>query len=1206
LVQSIELTPAGAVVLRADSIWLAATPRSASGAVMDVAVTWASEDTVVARVRPGGLVLAVAPGATRIIATAGRASASAPIEVLPRPPDRVVILPEPLTLVARDSAQLTARLEDDLGHPLESAEAVAWSSSDTSVVVVTEHGLAHAIAPGLAQIRASTAGLTGTLGVLVGARPVARVVVVPDSVDLAWGDSIQLVALVENDLGEPLDLPVTWSSSDTDVVTVDDDGWVRAVREGNARITAQVGAVAGRAGVVVLEPHIVSVQVFLAPSISITDSVLLMVDDSMRLGAWLVDARGNAGTAEPGGVTWSSSVPSVARVDELSGTVAGLAAGEAVISATKNGLTGSVRVRVAQECVASRLLGITEHVGGYVDWLASGTGELAPGPCTVNGFHQQGWTFQLPQDTVITITMRSAGLDSYLIVTDRDLAPVARDDDSGGGSAAALTLRMTAGRYVAWATSYAPGESGTYGISLVPATKPSASARPIAFGESHLGILAPGSVFTPPTFDIWRLELDTAAALEIHARGLESTPPPPLLLADGLLKHVIATGDRESTFTREDWSAIVRRELPAGAYMIIVGPSTTGNHQAYRLSVEEQQPVAARHVTLGDSVVATLTQGSDFIFPTDIWRLELEEPERVQIDVATTAFPLGRLLLTTDELESVASDDYLGQDPSSGQIRRDLEVGSYLVWVHTRISNRTGDYRLAVQPIDPCLPAEPLMTGAAVVGALSEEPCSVGPVRYAFHALTVPARSRVRVMASSPAFGPHLNLVGPDVDVLVDAPAGGTAVIDRMLDAGEYTVWIASVGDTGSYTLRAEGEELGASLGIAPGEFVSGTLARMTCAAGGPSGPIGAVDCAGARWRLDLAEAEWLEFDLGGAAAQLTIIDEPVRTLRVLDTSVFSEGAWLTVPGRAHLQRGSYLIQVAGEAIGAAYSLALTRVLDRVPCAPSRSIDVDEKGSGELVPTRCSTPGYQHEGWRLVLEQIDSLAIAAWPRHDSMVGPGVGTGGVRPVLAIARGTELVAGGEPLAGLLRPGDAAVWTELTAGEYQLWIWNATPGSSGAYQVSVHPGAGCTPGSIGLGQTVHAPLQSGPCTWDRWYFAPWVLELHQPTRVQIDLASDEFDPFLSISAGASPNDDFVRDDDGGPGWNARLVTDLAAGSYLIWVTSFRPGELGSYELTVAEDAAALVAADGVPDAVRRTDGKSGSGPTGLPPLRNTGGRP
>jgi hypothetical protein len=218
----------------------------------------------------------------------------------------------------------------------------------------------------------------------------------------------------------------------------------------------------------------------------------------------------------------------------------------------------------------------------------------------------------------------------------------------------------------------------------------------------------------------------------------------------------------------------------------------------------------------------------------------------------------------------------------------------------------------------------------------------------------------------------------------------------------------------------------------------------------------------------------------------------------------------------------------------------------------------------------------------------------------------VGTGGVRPVLAIARGTELVAGGEPLAGLLRPGDAAVWTELTAGEYQLWIWNATPGSSGAYQVSVHPGAGCTPGSIGLGQTVHAPLQSGPCTWDRWYFAPWVLELHQPTRVQIDLASDEFDPFLSISAGASPNDDFVRDDDGGPGWNARLVTDLAAGSYLIWVTSFRPGELGSYELTVAEDAAALVAADGVPDAVRRTDGKSGSGPTGLPPLRNTGGRP
>ena len=110
----------------------------------------------------------------------------------------------------------------------------------------------------------------------------------------------------------------------------------------------------------------------------------------------------------------------------------------------------------------------------------------------------------------------------------------------------------------------------------------------------------------------------------------------------------------------------------------------------------------------------------------------------------------------------------------------------------------------------------------------------------------------------------------------------------------------------------------------------------------------------------------------------------------------------------------------------------------------------------------------------------------------------------------------------------------------------------------------GLTCLVGSISMNQTVDGTLASGNCTLTSGEFVDaWSFSLGTSTAVQINLTSSEFDPFLIVT------DDIVvtldSDDDGGEGVNSQINITLEAGDYLIWATSFSPGESGSYQLSL-----------------------------------------
>ncbi len=152
-----------ALVIAPDTIVLngAGDTLRVAGAVIDeggspipgLAVTWSSGDETVASVSAAGLVTAVGAGTTTLEASSGALRASAPVTVT-QTPASVTVTPDTLRLQAvGDTATIAAVVRDATGSEIVGA-SVRWSSSDTTLVVVSGEGLVTAVALGTATVTA--------------------------------------------------------------------------------------------------------------------------------------------------------------------------------------------------------------------------------------------------------------------------------------------------------------------------------------------------------------------------------------------------------------------------------------------------------------------------------------------------------------------------------------------------------------------------------------------------------------------------------------------------------------------------------------------------------------------------------------------------------------------------------------------------------------------------------------------------------------------------------------------------------------------------------------------------------------------------------------------------------------------------------------------------------------------------------------------
>ena len=250
----------------------------------------------------------------------------------------VVVRPAADTLLAGDTLRLAAEAFDANGHPVAGAE-FAWSSSDSAVAAVDTAGLATAAGPGRAAVTATSGDASGQAELLVIAPAPAAIRVTPDSVALAaLGDTIRLAAEVLDQRGRAMeDEPVSWSSGDEAVATVDPGGLVTAVGTGSAEVAASSRDVSAATAVTVMQ---IARSVVVRPAAD-----TLLAGDTLRLAAEAFDANGRPVAGAE--FAWSSSDSAVATVDGA-GLVTAHSRGAAVIAAVSGRATGRMELLIRE------------------------------------------------------------------------------------------------------------------------------------------------------------------------------------------------------------------------------------------------------------------------------------------------------------------------------------------------------------------------------------------------------------------------------------------------------------------------------------------------------------------------------------------------------------------------------------------------------------------------------------------------------------------------------------------------------------------------------------------------------------------------------------------------------------------------------------------------------------------------------------------
>lgn len=229
--------------------------------------------------------------------------------------------------------------------------------------------------------------------------------VLPTATTLAPGSSVQLSAAPRGEDGRTLPgRPVTWSTSDPEIATVDSAGVVTGASEGEATITVASGTHQATALIHVWIP-VASVQISPADP-------FVNVGSALQLTATPKDAEGRALTGRS--VTWSSGNPGVLTVDST-GLVGGRSLGSAIVTATVDGTSGMTSVsvhgdlRISTETLASALVGLA-----YEQTLAASGGNGTYRWALSSGTLPAGLTLNT-ETGAIAGTPTSVGVDTFTV-----------------------------------------------------------------------------------------------------------------------------------------------------------------------------------------------------------------------------------------------------------------------------------------------------------------------------------------------------------------------------------------------------------------------------------------------------------------------------------------------------------------------------------------------------------------------------------------------------------------------------------------------------------------------------------------------------------------------------------------------------------------------------------------------------------------------
>lgn len=301
-------------------------------------VKWTSSDDAVATVAEDGRITAVKSGNITITATTTdgsqlSASCNVKVELLV---SGLTLNETVVTLAEGESFQLIASVVPETADN----QALQWASSNPDIAKVDENGTITAVSQGNAIITAKTSDsseISVSCSVTVVKR-VSEIILSLSDVELYEKQTVQITADVLP--ASANNKVIEWSSSNENIATVDGQGLVTAVSQGNAIIfvkSTDGSDITAQCNVKVLKR---------VSSISINEtSATLAENETLQLSATVLPEN-----ADNRAVEWSSSDENIAIVDS-NGLVTAVSQGDAVITViTTDGslLTASCHITVVK------------------------------------------------------------------------------------------------------------------------------------------------------------------------------------------------------------------------------------------------------------------------------------------------------------------------------------------------------------------------------------------------------------------------------------------------------------------------------------------------------------------------------------------------------------------------------------------------------------------------------------------------------------------------------------------------------------------------------------------------------------------------------------------------------------------------------------------------------------------------------------------
>ena len=346
--ESIQITPSNPAISLGENQQFTATGNYHDGSTKDItgSVAWASSNTSVATISGSGLAASRATGSAPITATLSGVSGQATLTVTKASLVSISITPANPFLVLGTLQQFTATGTFSDGSSQNITASVTWASSNDSLASISRGGLATALALGSLTISATSGSVGGSTMVNVQSAGLSLITILPANGKIAQLTSQPFRAIGTYTDGTTHNVTgmVSWSSSDTGVAGIGNNGLARAVAPGTTTISASLGSISASTTLEVTNATLVSISV--RPSgrtIAPGTKLFFIATGFFSDGTRQVITRNS---------TWTSDNPAVATIKGGS-TATAVGPGTANISATFNGVSGSVPLFVSSATISS-------------------------------------------------------------------------------------------------------------------------------------------------------------------------------------------------------------------------------------------------------------------------------------------------------------------------------------------------------------------------------------------------------------------------------------------------------------------------------------------------------------------------------------------------------------------------------------------------------------------------------------------------------------------------------------------------------------------------------------------------------------------------------------------------------------------------------------------------------------------------------------